>query len=169
MKTPKKTINFLDKQKVDYQILEHRKVYTAIDKARTLKLKNNLIGKTVILTADRKQYLFLMAGDKAVDLQKVKKILFQKEKKKIKKISFTKEKWIKDNLKGSKIGSIPPFGSWWKIPTIVDSSFLSNKKIILNSGNHYCSIESTPSSFRKTLPDLISGDFGKKKKIKKGA
>ncbi len=171
MPIPKKVLNFLDKNKVKYKTLEHRKVYTAIDKAKTLKIKESLVGKTVVLKFDRDYAIVLMSSDKIVDIQKIKKILnIQKKKenkKTVKKISFAGEKWIKLNIKGIKQGSVPPFGNLWKLPIIADLAFLKNKKIILNSGDHYSSLELTPAVFKKLIPELIVGSFAKKRPAKK--
>jgi prolyl-tRNA editing enzyme YbaK/EbsC (Cys-tRNA(Pro) deacylase) len=49
MLVPRKVLNFLKKNKIKYEIIEHKTVYTAFDKARTLKLKPDIIGKTLIL------------------------------------------------------------------------------------------------------------------------
>ena len=171
MAIAKKILNFLDKNETKYRIVEHKKVYTAIDKARTLKMKDSLVGKTVVLKADRDYFILLMAADKIIDKVKIKKILSQWRKKNnqkvFKKIDFAKEKWIKENLKGAKMGSVPPFGVIWGIETICDDSFLRNKKILINSGDHYSSLEMTSSNFKKILPEMIKGSFSKKRKKKK--
>ena len=171
MKIPQKILSYLDKIGCRYKILDHRKVYTAIDKARTLKIKDSLVGKTVVLKFDRDYAIALMPSDKIVDIQKLKKILNlqrkKEDKKAVKKVDFAGEKWIKLNLKGAKMGAVPPFGDLWKISTIADAGFLKNKKIILNSGSHYNSFELIPSGFKKLIPGLIVGSFAKKRPAKK--
>lgn len=173
MPIPKKITNYLDKQNLKYNVLEHRKVYTGLDKARTLKTKENVVGKTVVLKLDKFYLIALLAVNRSIDLEKIIKkseIVFNK---KIKKASFAQEKWIKENLKGMKEGAIPPFGDVWKLRTFIDKSFLDkNKKIILNSGDHRNSIETTPNSFKKIIEDPVIFIFSKarvklKKKIKK--
>jgi len=160
---PKKVSNLLDKNKIKYKELKHKKVYTGRDKANTLKIKKSLVMKTVVLKADRQYLIVTVPCEKIIDIQKAKKILSSKEKK-IKKVGFAKEKWIKENLKGIKTGSIPPFGLLWKIDTMIDRSVLRAKKAVFNSGNHYFSIEMDGNVLKKVVPDLITGDFTKKKK-----
>ncbi len=165
MAIPKKVLNFLDKNKIKYKELEHRKVYTAIDKAKTLRIKESLIGKAVVLKVDRDYVVALMSADKIINKQKLGKVLSQQRL--VKKIDFAKEKWIKDNLKGAKMGSVPPFGDLWKIPVLAESSFLKNKKIVLNSGDNKFSLEMSPPEFKKINSDLILGNFTKKRLVKK--
>ena len=70
---PKKIKKFLESKKVKYHLLEHKTVYTAFDKAATLKVPLKRIGKTVIVSFDRKLAMVLIPGDKKLNLKKVKK------------------------------------------------------------------------------------------------
>jgi len=166
MAIPKKIINFLEKSKIKYEVVNHRKVFTAIDKARTLKIKENKIGKTVILKADKLFFITLTSADRILNLDKINKIISARLDKKIKKISFASEKWIRENLKGMKQGMIPPFGVIWKLLLLVDKEFLKNSKLIINSGDHRQSIQLTASSLKKLLPEIVGESFSKKRPIK---
>lgn len=159
---PKKLIEFLKKSRVKFEILEHRIVYTAFDKAQTLRTKQNLIGKTLILKIDGNLVIALISAKKNFDKNKFKKI-----SKKIGgkgKIDFASERNIKSKLKGVKVGAIPPFGNFWKIPTFVDKSLMKEREIILNGGNYDFSIRMKPKELKKIVPDLIPGSFSQARK-----
>lgn len=160
MAIPQKVINFLDKNKVKYDIVEHRTVYTAYDKAATLKVPEKTIGKTIVLSLDKNKAIALIPTNKNLDKKKFKKIS------KAKKIDFTKELWMKRNLKAMRIGSVPPFGSLWNLPTFIDKGLLQNKKIIVSSGDYNHSLKINSSSFKKIIQDLIVGSFSEVKKKK---
>ena len=68
---------------------------------------------------------------------------------------------MKKNLKGVKIGSTPPFGVIFKIPTFVDIWLMKEKKIIVSSGDYNNSIKLNPAVLKKLIPDLVSGNFSK--------
>jgi len=157
MPIPKKLINFLDKSKVKYEILKHKTVFTAFDKAKTLRVKENIIGKTLVVKMDKNYALVLVPANKNLDKDKLRKTA------KAKSIDFVKEAWIKKNIKGAKIGAVPPFGSLWKLPTFVDKSLLLQPKIIVNSGDHKFSLKLLSSVFKKLIPDLVLGQFSKSK------
>jgi len=161
MGIPKKIINFLNKSEVKYEVIKHRPVYTAIDKARTLKIKGGLVGKTVILKSNKSVFIVLIPAETIVNLEKIEKIL------NLKKVGFANEKWLKENLKGVKEGAVPPFGPIWNLPVLVDKLLLKNSKIIINSGERTESIQLTPSGLRRLIPNLKEGFFSKKKIIKK--
>ncbi|MFA4998911.1 MAG: YbaK/EbsC family protein [Candidatus Paceibacterota bacterium] len=157
MPIPKKLVNFLDKSKAKYEVLEHKTVYTAFDKAKTLRVKENIIGKTLVVKIDKNYALVLVPANKNLDKDKFRKTA------KVKSIDFVKEAWMKKNIKGAKIGAVPPFGILWKLPTFVDKSLLLQPKIIVNSGDHNFSLKLLSSSFKKLIPDFVSGQFSKSK------
>ena len=155
MPVPKRLIKFLDSSKIKYEIIKHRTVYTAFDKAATLRVMPKIIGKTLVVKLDKNPALILIPASKNLDKQKLKKIA------KIKSIDFIKEAWMKKNLKGIKIGAVPPFGNLWKLQTFVDRGLTQNPKIIVNSGEYTFSIKIKAGDMKKLIPDLVMGNFSK--------
>ncbi len=153
-------IDFLGSSRLKYELIEHRTVYTAFDKAATLKVPLKTVGKTLAVKLDPPTggpALVLISANKNLDKGKLKKTA------KAKKIDFLKEAWMKRNLKGIKIGAIPPFGNLWKLPTFTDRALFQNPKIIVNSGDYNWSIKLNPSLLKKIIPDLVIGNFSKSK------
>lgn len=178
MAIPKKIINFLEKEKVKYDVLEHKKVFTAYDKAATLKVPEKISVKTLavkVVSPSKEVVLVSIPANKNLDKDKLKKkINIQRKKegeKLIKKIDFVTEKWMKNNLKGVKPGAVPPFGNLWNMNSFIEKSLFKNPKIFFNSGDNSYSIKMSPKNFEKVVPDLviesISKPRKKKKKVKK--
>jgi len=170
MAASKKVTNFLDNKGVKYEMISHRKVFTAFDKAKTMKIPENSVGKTLVVKFNSKAGIALIPSSKNLDKDKLKKLinfwLEKKKEKKAGKIDFAKEAWIKKNLKGAKVGAVPPIGSLWKLPTFLDKSLLDNSKIIFSAGDYSWSVKMTPAAFKKALQGqdlLIEGSFSKKK------
>ncbi len=157
MAIPKKILKFLEKSKVKFEILEHKTVYTAFDKAQTLKVPQKIVGKTLVIKKDRDLVLGVIPADCILDLKKIKKVT------KGKKIELASEKLIKNKLKGAKVGAIPPFGFLWKIPTFIDKRLMKEKEIILNGGDYNFSIKINPKELKNLIPDLVFASFSKKK------
>jgi len=156
MPIPGKVIKFLEKAK--YQPIQHRTVYTAYDKAATLKVNLKTVGKTLLLSLDKNPAIVLIPANKHLDKNKLKKTA------KAKKIDFLSERVIKNKLKGVKVGAVPPFGSLWKISTFADNSLLKTPKIYINSGDNGWSLKITGAAFKKLMPDLVCGNFSKPRK-----
>ncbi len=157
--------NFLNKNKIKYELVEHRTVYTALDKAATLRVKPAIIGKTVIVSLDGKNYaLGLIPANKNLDKKKVlatfNKLRQKTKEKNYKKIDFAKEQWMKNNFKGIDLGSTPPFGALYKLPFFIDNSLTKSAKIIVNGGAYKISIKLSPNSLIKlNSGTLIKGSF----------
>jgi len=170
MAISKKIIKFLEEKKIKYEPLEHRTVYTAFDKAATLKVLPSMVVKTLLLKVDRRHVLVMIGADRILDEKKFKKTvntwLKESGQKPIKSIQFGKENWMKKNLKGIKVGTVPPFGEIWKLVTFVDKSLLRNKKLIVNGGDYNFSIKLSPAQLKK-VENLIAGSFSKKKPKKR--
>jgi len=155
MPIPKKIINFLEKNKIKYEPIKHRTVYTAFDKAATLKVPQKIVGKTLVVKLDKNPAIVLIPANKNLDKEKLKKVA------KAKKVDFLKEAWMKKNLKGVKVGAIPPFGNLWGLATFIDRSLINQSKIIVNGGDYNWSIKITPATLKKLIPDLLIGSFSK--------
>jgi len=163
MPISKKLINLLKKKGVKYGVIEHRTVFTAYDKAQTLKVPEKIVGKTLVINfgppsaAGKKFGLVLIPANKNFAKEKFRKLT------KAKKIDFVKEVWMKKNLKGVKVGAIPPFGNLWGLPTFIDRALLLQSKIIANSGDYNFSIELNPKVLKKVIPHLVVGNFSQAK------
>lgn len=161
--------SFLDKNKIKYEVIEHRIVYTAHDKAATLHVKPEIVGKTMAVVFDGKNYaLGLIPGNKNLDKKKVLSAFSAYQKKAgergYKKIDFAKENWMKKTFKGVDIGATPPFGDLYNLPFFIDNSLLKQTKILVNAGKYNLSLKISPANLIKLNPQAIKGSFSVAKK-----
>jgi len=153
---PKKILNYLAKNKIKYEILKHKIVYTSYDLAATLKKKLNEIAKTLIVKTDKDYFLLVLPASRQVDFPKLKEIF------KAKKLSLIKENLMKKIFK-VKPGTVPPFGSLFKLDVCLDKSLKKVKKIIVRAGSY-------AESLKIKISDLIKmekpeeGQFTSEKK-----
>lgn len=155
IKIPAKLIKALDENKIKYEIIEHKTVFTAYDLAQTLKIKPKEITKTLVVKTDKDYILVVLGGDQKMDFTKLKKITGAK------KVSIVTEK---DMVKYFKVkpGAISPFGFLYKVPVYLEKKLTQNKKLLLQSGNFNESIQMLLKDFIK-LVEPICGSFGIKK------
>jgi len=154
---PKKVNEFLKKNAAKFELIDHKTVFTAYDKAATLKVKPATIAKVLVMRMDRDLATVVVGGDKNLDIDKLKKAA------KAKKIDFVKEPVIKEKFKGIDPGAIPPFCELWGVKVFADRALLNQPKIILSAGKYEWSIKMSPASFKKITPDLVVGSFTKTK------
>lgn len=152
---------------IKYEILEHKTVYTAYDKAATLRVQERQVAKTLVVKLDKEIALAVVPACYNLDKNKLKQAVNASRKKHdmkaVKGVGFAKEQWMKKNIKGIKVGAMPPLGNLFKMATFIDAKLLGNPKIIINSGDYRVSINITPADYKKLVPDLVVGNFGKRK------
>lgn len=160
MAIAKKLVKKLDEAQVKYNIITHRKVFTAYDAAQTTKRKLEQIVKTLVVKAGSDLYLVHLPASKNLNLAKLAKLLG------VKKVTIPSEKKIVAALK-IKPGQLTAFAFMHKLSTVVDKTLLSLPKAIFSSGSLTESIEMSVKEFVKLTDDYIDGAFTVAKKIKK--
>lgn len=159
MAISKKLLNKLDDLGAKYNVVQHRKVFTAYDVAQTTKKKLEQIVKTLLVKASGTYYLIHVPANKNIDLSRLAKTI------NVKKVTIPSEKEMVKALK-IKPGSLTAFSFMHKVESVVDKSLLKAKQVVFSSGSFVESIEMSIKDFMKTA-DMKQGSFSVVKKIKK--
>ncbi len=163
--------NLLEKNKIKHEVINHKKVYTALDSAETQHIKPQEVVKTLVMKINPRKYvLALIPAGKNLSkdklLKEANKWLKKNGEKAVKAVEFAEEEWMKKNIKG-KIGATVPLGSLSKVSTFIDKSLLKNKNLIINTGDYEKSVKLATKKFLE-LEEMIAGSFSEaKKKVKK--
>lgn len=144
----------LKTNKIKFEIVEHRKVFTAFDSAETQDVKLTEVAKAVLLKGKKNLYLAVLPAGNNCDFKALSKLTDDK-------VSIAKEKDITTKLK-TKIGLIPPFGSLFGLPMFIDKKLLKNKEINLPAGSYTESVIMSVKDYLK-LEKPIQGNFSIKK------
>tara|TARA_Y100001970_G_scaffold107928_1_gene134991 strand:- start:144 stop:623 length:480 start_codon:yes stop_codon:yes gene_type:complete len=124
---------------------------TANDAAKSLNCKVGAIVKSLLLRTNKDFILCLVSGDKRCSLNKVKKIINNKD------VSMANAEQVKDQT-GFSIGGVSPIGHLEKINILVDKS-LSRFENIYAAAGHPNSI------FKITYKQLLNLTNGKEEDI----
>lgn len=154
MSIPKKVKNYLDKNKVKYEVLAHKCVYTAYDLANTTKKKLSEIAKTLVVKADAKYILVVVPAHYRLDLAKLKKVLNAK------KVEIAKENVMKKVFK-VKPGAMTPFGAFHKTEVVVDKALAKTKEALFSAGSFTDSLRMKVKDF-VALEEAKLASFSKK-------
>lgn len=144
----------LKQNKIKYEIVEHKKVYTAFDAAETQHIKESEVAKAVLLKGKKNLYLAVLPASNNCDFKALSKLAEDK-------LSMAKERDINQKLK-TKIGLIAPFGSLYKLPIFMDKKLLKNNKLNLPAGSYTESVVLATKDYLK-LEKPVQGSFGIKK------
>ncbi|MBD3310769.1 hypothetical protein GF351_06130, partial [Candidatus Woesearchaeota archaeon] len=146
-------IDFLEKNKIRYELMEHKAVYTSEEaaKARGTELKQS--AKTLICKTENKYLMAIVSGNKELDLEKLKVIA------KVQSMSLASPDEVKD-ITGCAIGAVPPFGNLFSLDVFVDKEMMENKQIVFNAGSHTKSIKMFAGDY-KILVKPLQADISK--------
>lgn len=155
---PKKILKHLDNNKVGYEIVEHKKVYTAYDAAATMRVDLGKIVKWLLVKLDKNFGLALVGADQNIDLKKLAKAAGAK------KAELPKENVMKAKFK-AKPGEMSAFGSLYGTPVYLDKKLAGQKEAIFSAGSFTESLKIKMKDFAK-LECATIGMIGIAKKVK---
>ena len=104
---------------------------TAKDAASSLKCEVGAIVKSLLLRAENEFLICLIAGDKRCSLNKLKKILAEKD------VSMASAEEVKQNT-GFSIGGVSPVGHLKQLKIIIDKSLIRFPNIFAAAGHPNC-------------------------------
>ena len=142
---------FLSQNKVKFEEIKHRQVFTGLDKAATLRVKPGLIAKTLVMRSGKDLAMAILAANRNLNKKKFAKAS------KLKNPDFVSETLIKNRIKGFKVGAIPPFGQLFKMPTFIDRGLLKEKMVFISAGNYETSLKLSSKVLEKL--GAIKSDF----------
>ncbi|MFH1429923.1 MAG: YbaK/EbsC family protein [Candidatus Uhrbacteria bacterium] len=128
MAIAKRLIKHLEKHSVGFDIVPHKKVFTAYDLAQTLGEELNRVAKTVLVRADRKLAFVSIPADRRLDFVALQKALGAK------KVTLATEAAVK-KLK-IKPGTTPPFGTLYNVECVVDGTLTKCRRVICRAGSY---------------------------------
>lgn len=155
MAIPAKVQNYLKKNKIKYEVLKHKTVFTAYDMAQTMKRKLSEIAKTLLVKVDKKYYIVVVPAHFNLDFKKLKTML------KAKKVDIARESDMKNKF-STKPGAMTPFGSLHKVEVVADKALLKAKDAIFSAGSFTESLRMKVKDYLKA-EDAQMGNIGKKK------
>lgn len=144
-------ILLLDAHGVVYRVMDHAPVYTSEEAARVRGTRLDQGAKAMIMKADGRHILLVLASHLRVDTRRFKASY------KVKDLRLISPEEV-ESLVGLKVGSVPPFGNVMGLPTYVDRSLLQNETIAFNAGLHTRSVV-MPCKDYITLAVPEIGDF----------
>jgi len=143
----------LNKEKIDYEVLEHRPVFTSKEAAEVRGTELRQGTKALVLKTDEGFIQACVAGDKELNIDELQKMTL------FKRIELADAKEVR-KVTGCNIGSVPPFGNLFGLKVYFDKSILENDVVAFNAGSHTRSIKMKTKDLVKVVNPVVGG-FGK--------
>ncbi|HUT29617.1 MAG TPA: YbaK/EbsC family protein [Sedimentisphaerales bacterium] len=149
-----RVMEFLDKSGVKYEVSEHKPAFTAQRMAAAEHEPGRYVAKPVIVRADDKYVMCVLAAPHKVDLAALKKQLGAKS------AELATEAEIGEIFADCELGAEPPFGSLYDLPTVMDKALEDDDHIVFQAGSHEKAIRMSMADYRKLAsPKVLQFSF----------
>jgi len=108
----------------------HPKTETAVGTADSLEVPKQTFAKTVVLLVDSRPVIAVVQAPYQVNPVEVKNAFGAGV------ASLLEEKNLKEYFSDCETGAVPPFGSHYGMPTIVDNEIAESESIIFDGNTH---------------------------------
>jgi Ala-tRNA(Pro) deacylase len=115
---------------IAFERLPHRRTYTANRMAQVLHVTGKEVAKTVVLRTAHGHVLAVLPATHHVDLEQLREDLGEE------RVELASEEEMDRLFPDCERGAMPPFGSLYQMPTIVDESLAEDQTIVFESQDH---------------------------------
>lgn len=121
---------YLEKEQVGYQLLEHEPAFTAQEIAGAQHIPGREVVKTVIVKADDDFVMCVLPAIHRVDFDRLKRILG------VDIVRLVDESQLAALFPDYEVGAEPPFGQGAGMKVYADKILEENEEIVFNAGTH---------------------------------
>jgi Ala-tRNA(Pro) deacylase len=129
MKIPEKLIKLLEDNGVGYETLRHPEAYTAMELAEAEHVKGRRHAKVVIVKSGEDLVMAVLPSDRMLDLERFEAVTGKNAK-------LADEEEFKSRFPDCEVGTMPPFGGLYGLPTYVDVTLREEESFVCEAGTH---------------------------------
>ena len=122
--------DYLDREKVPYEVLAHQAAYTAPEIAHELHVPGKELAKVVMVKVDDRFVMTVLPSTWKVDLKRLKEVFRTSH------VRLATEEEFKGLFPDCDIGAMPPFGNLYGLEVYVDRSLTEDHEIVFQAGTH---------------------------------
>lgn len=132
---------YLNDQKIHYEVLTHQEAYTAPEIAHTLHVPGKDLAKVIMVKVGDKFVMTVLPSTWQVDLTRLKEVFGESH------VRLATEEEFKGLFPDCDIGAMPPFGNLYGLKVYVDRSLTEDEEIIFQAGTHHEAIRMQYNDF----------------------
>ncbi len=122
--------NYLEKEKVSYQVLEHSLAYTAMEIAGSQHIPGRQVIKSVIVKSNGSFIMCVLPAIHYLDMDKLKAATGKKN------LEMATEDDLTKLFPDYEVGAEPPFGHLYGLKVFADKILEEDEEIVFNAGTH---------------------------------
>jgi len=148
----KKLREFLDGNKVQYEVVSHPEAYTAQEIAAAEHVPGKLLAKVVMLRSGSQFIMAVLPAPYRIDLDRAKTVIGKAD------LVLATEQEFKGLFPQCDPGAMPPFGNLYGLPVYVDQTLARDPHIVFNAGNHTQTVKVEYADFARLVAPVV-GSF----------
>jgi Ala-tRNA(Pro) deacylase len=143
-------IDYLKKNSVRYEVIEHAPAFTAHEAAVASHVPDKDLAKTLIVQTDNKYCMVVVPADHRLDEHLLGKAI------KAKHVHLAQEEELKPLFPDCELGAMPPFGNLYALPVYIDKSLTNDAEIVFNACSHTKSIKLKMNDYLGLVKPVIA-------------
>jgi Ala-tRNA(Pro) deacylase len=142
---------FLDRNKVKYEVASHQQAFTAQEVAQAQHTPGRELAKVVMLRSGAEFIMAVLPAPYRVDLTLAKTALARPD------LQLANEQEFAGLFPKCEAGAMPPFGNLYNLPVYVDRSLTRDAEIVFNAGTHTQTVKMAYADFERLVqPRVVS-------------
>ena len=141
---------FLRVKKVAYAFIPHRRTTDAQRLAHSVHAPGREVAKTVLLHAGAAYVVAILPADRNIDLDLAREVLGAS------KVELATELDIVKHCPDCELGALPPFGSQYRMKTLVEVSLTEDEQIVFEGNNHQEAYRISFSDFQRIEQPIVA-------------
>jgi Ala-tRNA(Pro) deacylase len=146
---PQRLTQFLEENKVPYEIVHHDAAFTAQEVAQEEHVKGRNHAKVVMVKSNGDLAMAVLPAHRIVDLEKFESLTH-------KGASLADEEEFTSLFPDCAVGTMPPLGNLYGVPTYVERSLSRDEFIVFQAGTHTDSIKLSYTDYERLAKPVIA-------------
>ncbi len=141
---------YLDENRVDYEVLKHPYTYSSMETAASAHVPGSKLAKSVVLEDNKG---FLMAIVPTTHHVEIDQLAYQLDR----PLELATEKELSELFTDCDVGAIPPIGEAYGMEMLVDETLTHGDDIYFEAGDHTCLVHVTGKGFKQLMRNADVG------------
>jgi Ala-tRNA(Pro) deacylase len=145
----KRLTSFLEQKAVPYEVIHHRRRYTAQRTAEEVHVPGIEFAKTVLVWLDGVPSMVVLPAHHHVDLDQLRHLTGARD------VDLATEDEMVGLFPDCEVGAEPPFGNLYDLPVYVAAELAADEQITFNAGSHEEVIRMRYEDFERLVDPLL--------------
>lgn len=150
MTTLRRLKEYLDTEKIPYQVLTHQEAYTAPEIAEALHVPGKELAKVVIVKAGERFVMTVLPANWKVDVKRLKEVFGTGH------VRLATEEEFQGLFPDCQVGTMPPFGNLYGLDVYVDRSLTEDEEIVFKAGTHVDAVKLRYQDFARLVNPTVA-------------